>query len=89
MSRQHATAGSSSKFIWTDVGFATVFTICFTLISVYAYKAFKLNPQMISLPNILVMALIQITLISKFSPQFRTFSSYSQLDLSHEPGRNL
>lgn len=65
MSRLHANATRSAENFWTDFGFCTLFTVGLTLTTFYAYKAFKLNPQMVSLPNILVMLLIQLTLLSK------------------------
>ncbi len=43
---------------WTDIGFALVFGVCFVVTALYSVKAFKVHPQMISLPNILVVVFI-------------------------------
>lgn len=51
---------------YIDIGFTVVFTTCFVTTAVLAIKAFKVNPQMVSLPNILVAVFIQLTLLSKF-----------------------
>ena len=89
MSKLNAAADHSTPFFWTDFGFAAVFAVCFSLTVVYAFKAFKLNPQMISLPNILVMLLIQLTLISKFVVLTKIISSRRQSILPYEPRRDF
>ena len=50
---------------WTDIVFAGLFALCIVVTALYSMKAFKVNPQMFSLPNTLVMVFIQLTLISK------------------------
>ena len=50
---------------WIDIGFAAVFGSCLVVTALYSIKSFKVHPQMISLPNILVVVFIQLTLISK------------------------
>jgi len=50
---------------WTDIVFAGLFGVCIIVTGLYSVKAFKVNPQMFSLPNTLVMVFIQLTLISK------------------------
>jgi hypothetical protein len=49
-----------------DSAFAIIFLACFCLTGFYSHKAFKFNPQMVNLPNILVVTFIQLTLFSKF-----------------------
>lgn len=50
---------------WADIVFAGLFGVCIIVTGLYSMKAFKVNPQMFSLPNTLVMVFIQLTLISK------------------------
>ena len=63
------TSQSSTKRDMRDVSvdsvFAVIFLACFCLTGYYSHKAFKFNPQMVNLPNILVVTFIQLTLFSK------------------------
>ena len=58
---------SDSNIMWSDTIFAALFLICFFTVFVLAYKAFKRNPSMVNLPNILVVIFLLLTLASKFT----------------------
>ena len=68
------TSQNSGKRDMRDVSvdsvFAVIFLVCFILTGFYSQKAFKFNPQMVNLPNILVVTFIQLTLLSKWSGIF-------------------
>jgi hypothetical protein len=51
--------------MWFDTLFAASFIICFVTVLTLAYKAFKMNPSMVNLPNILVVIFLLLTLASK------------------------
>ena len=63
------TSQSSTKRDMRDMSvdsvFAVIFLACLCLTGYYSHKAFKFNPQMVNLPNILVVTFIQLTLFSK------------------------
>jgi hypothetical protein len=81
---------TSKPDLWTDIGFAAIFALCLVFTGLYAYKAFKVNPQMISLPNMLVVVLIQLTLLSKSRYLVnQCVSKTSKSYLSHHPRGKL
>ena len=57
----------SQRFdMWSDTVFATLFIVCFCVVLILSFKAFKSSPAMINLPNLLVVIFLLLTLASKF-----------------------
>lgn len=65
--------------MWSDAIFASLFIICFLTVLTLGVKAFRMNPSMVNLPNILVVVFLLLTLLSKFMMQPLTVCVSSSL----------
>lgn len=63
--------GDNSVEKWCDSAFACLFLICLFTVVALASKAFKRNPQMVNLPNILIVTFLLLTLFSKLNLIFK------------------